>query len=159
MTSNQLELYKPDDALVPFKQSFLVPTDWKSCGVVVYVAGGGGVQSGQPIALVINPTSISLCDGDGPVQSVPLGSIRDVSVADLTGFSLPVNTPSGVMEMATPRAKGVKIKYELNAMGTQLELTLFTLSPKAAFDWVSLITSAIHDRFSGIGHDNLIISR
>ena len=156
---NKLETFVSKDSLLPFKGTFLVPSNWSSCGVVVYVSGGKKLDSGQPIAMVLTDASISLCDQSGPVQSVPLGSIRDISAVDLSGYPIPSDTPSGVMDMLLPRSKGVKFKYELNPMGTQLELTLYTLTPKAAYDWVNIISSAIHNKLSDFGRDGDVISR
>jgi len=147
----QLTTFASENATELHYGAFLVPQDWKSCGVVVHVAGGAGVGDGQAIALAVNKNSVTLCDTGGPVVSIPLGSIREVKVADLTGMAIPIHTPSGVVDMVPARAKGISVKYELNPMGTQIELSLYTFSPKSAFEWVNVILEAIQRKSTDLG--------
>jgi len=157
--SNKLIAFSSQDSMELKYGAFLVPTDWKSCGFVVHVAGGVGLGDGQAIALAVNGNSVTLCDTGGPVVSIPLGSIREVKVADLTGMTIPIETPSGVVDMVPARAKGVSVKYELNPMGTQIELSLYTFSPKSAFEWVNVILEAIHRKSSDFGKAGQISRR
>ena len=157
--SKKLIPFSSQDDVEIHQGNFLVPKDWVSCGVVVYVAGGADLDKGQPVALAITDSSLSLCTPEGPIVSVPIGSIRDIKVADLTGMTIPVRTPSGILDMVPPRAKGISIKYELNPMGTQLELLLYTLSPKAAFEWVNVIQKSIYDKLSSLGQSGKISHR
>lgn len=157
--SNQFVPYSSTENVEAYRGLFLVPADWISCGVVVHVAGIPGMLGGQPVALAITNSVISLCTEEGPTLSMPLGSIRDVKVIDLTGIALPIRTPSGIVEMAPNRAKGVSLKSELNPMGNLFELTLYTLSPTAAYEWINAIQEAIFRKLSNLGRSNTIPGR
>lgn len=156
------------DELIPFaskdnveiyRGNFLVPSDWSSCGVVVHVAGGAGLETGQPVALAITRNSLSLCSSAGPVVSIHFGSVREVKVDDLSGMAIPIRTPSGIVDMVPAKAKGISLKYEFNPMGTQLELILYTLSPRSAYEWVQVIQQAIQNKLSDWGNAGSISHR
>ena len=157
--SNKLVPFSSEDDVEIYQGIFLVPKDWVSCGVVVHVTGGRDLEGGQPVALAITESSISLCGREGPSDSILLASIRGTKVADLTGMAIPIRTPSGIVDMVPPRAKGVSISYELNPMGAQMELILYTLSPSSAFEWVNVIQGAIHNKFSDMGRAGKISHR
>lgn len=154
--TDELVPYRPHSELEEFQGLFLVPADWKSCGPVIHIAGAMGSIGGQPVALALTDSAISICNHRGPVQSIPIGSIRDARVEDLRGISLPVDTPSGVLDMVPSQAKGISISYLLSPMGTTSQLILYTLTPKAAYEWMHEILTAISrrsdqiDRSSGI---------
>ena len=146
--------------LVPFssqgelelrKTTFLVPANWKSCGVVMYISGSEGIENNQPVALAIAEDTISLCEDDGPRASIPILSIKEVRVVDLTGVSFSMDTPSGMVDLAPSNAKGIAITYVLNPMGTTLDLSLFTFTSKAAYEWVNIISDEIHKKSAGLG--------
>jgi hypothetical protein len=158
MSSELVPFSSPDDGEIS-RVNFLVPADWTSCGLVVHIFGGHDLSGGQPVALAITRMILFLCTQTGPIVSVPLQSIRAVQVIDLTGMAFPIRTPSGIVESVPPRAKGVAIKYELNEMGTQIELTLYTLSPNAAFEWVNVIQQAIYNASSDLGQAGKIFRR
>jgi hypothetical protein len=149
--AEELVPYQPDDDLEVFQSAFLVPSDWKSCGPMIHISGGPGLQGGQPVAMALTSSAVSLCSQQGPQVSVPLGSIREVKVEDLTGMSLPVNTPSGVMDMVPQRAKGISISYVISPMGTIGRLVTFALFPNAAHEWEHEIMTAIHQNASEMG--------
>ena len=157
--SSDLVAFSSQDVVEIYRAKFLVPANWISCAVVVHVAGGHSVDGGEPVALAITRMSLSLCGQTGPLVSVPLESIRAVQVVDLTGIAYLVQTPSGPVDAVPRRAKGVAIKYELNPMGTQIELTLYTLAAKSAFEWVNVIQQAIYDASSDLGNVGKIIRR
>lgn len=142
-----------------FRGNFQVPSDWKSCGPAIHVAGAPGLITSQLIALALNKTSLTLCTQEGPALSVPLGSIRDVKVEDLTGVSIPVNTPTGAVDMVPPQAKGVAVSYVLSPMGTISKLILFTMTLSAAHEWVHEILSAVHRKSSDLGKSAQISRR
>ena len=157
--SAELVPFSSREGLEQFHGTFLVPSDWKSCGAVMYISGATGINSGQPVALALTDSAISICGGDGPKISIPILSIKEVRVVDLTGVSFSVNTPSGIVEMAPNRAKGVSITYELNPMGTKIELTLFTFTPKSAYEWMNIILEALHNKSAGFGESGKITRR
>src|SRR5688572_5420434 len=137
--SDGLVSFSPEDNFEIFRGHFLVPANWTSCGMVVHVSGGRVLDSSQPVALAITRMMLSLCTHDGPLVEVPLQSIRGVQVVDLTGMTIPIRTPSGIVEMVPDVAKGVGITYQPFASKTLLELTVYTLAPIAAFQWVNVI--------------------
>ena len=147
--------YESNKDIDLYKGKFLVPSDWISAGVVLHIFGGVKLKRSQPVALAITKMMCSLCDATGPVVSIPLQAIKSVQMADLSGISLPVSTPSGVIDMVPNKAKGVSINYQ-NQLGTQIELVIYTLSPNAAFEWMDIILEAIQnysndlDRAGGI---------
>ena len=151
--SNKLVPFSSQDDVEIYRGNFLVPANWTACGAAVYVAGGANIEAGMPIALAITENALSLCDSDGPVVSIPLVSTRGVQVVDLTGITIPIRTPSGI------RAKGIAIKYEINPIGTELELTLYTLSSNSAFEWVNVIQQALNNKLSGLGNAGKISRR
>jgi hypothetical protein len=157
--SNELVPFISEDDVEIYHGIFLVPANWTTRGTVIHVAGGHGLEGGQPIALATTRTMLSLCTPDGPIVSMPLVSIRAVQVVDLTGMAIPIRTPSGIVEMVPARAKGIAIKYELNERGTQIELTLFTLASRSAFDWVNVIQQAIYSASSDVGNTGKINRR
>jgi hypothetical protein len=140
-----------------FRGVFMVPGNWTSCGMVVHVSGGKDLESSQPVALAVTQSSLSFCDQEGPLTSILFQSIKSVQVVDITGISLPVNTPSGFVDMVPSVAKGVSITYQHSPMGT-MELILYMFTPKAAFEWVNVIQRAIQNNFDvfdsagGISH-------
>lgn len=129
----------------------MIPADWTSRGVVVHLGGGPGLGNGQPVALAINKTALILCSHDGPVISVSYASIRDIRVVDLSGMAIPISTPSGIVDMVSGNAKGFTVKYEFNPMGAQLELSLYTFTPRSSYEWVQVIQQAIYDKLSDLG--------
>ena len=98
--------FSSQEGLELFHGNFLVPVDWKSCGAVIYISGAAGIENSQPIALALTKDAVSLCGSDGPRISIPILSIKEVKVVDMTGVSFPVNTPSGIVEMAPPKSQG-----------------------------------------------------
>lgn len=135
--------FRSEEGKELFKGVFMVPADWKSCGVVVHISGGNNLQSNQPVALAITGTALSFCDQNGPISSIHLQSLSATQVVDLSGIAIPVNTPSGVIDMVPTIAKGVSITYQLSPMGNHMELILYMLSPRAAYEWVNTIQRAI----------------
>ena len=142
----QLETFIPNTPNELFRNVFMVPADWKSCGVVVHISGGKNLASNQPIALAATRTALSFCDSEGPLTDILYQSIKSVKVADLTGISLPIPTPSGIVDMVPSQAKGVSITYSHSPMGL-MELILYMLTPKAAYEWVNTIQRAIQKNF------------
>ena len=126
-----------------FREAFLVPTDWKVCGPVVYISGAPKLNQTKPVALALTETAISLCDHDGPVWSLPVGAIQEVKEEDMTGVSFPIKTPSGTTQMVPQTAVGIVVTYLLNPKGVPARLKLFTLSTTAANDWINDILTAI----------------
>ena len=147
----KLALYIPENNLENFENGFLVPSDWKSCGPLLHISGGPGLWSGQPVAMALTGNAISLCTQEGPLVSVPLGSIREVKVEDLSGVGFPVNTPSGIVDMVPERAKGIAISYLLSPMGTKSRIVVFTLTPNAAYEWEHEIMTSIHKKSTEFG--------
>ena len=141
--------YESNDKIELYRGHFLIPADWKSKGVVIHVFGGIKLRKSQPVALAITETILTLCDKDGPVVEIPLQSVKSVQLTDLTGISLPVSTPTGVVDMVPARAKGVAIKHE-SILGAQLEVVIYTLSPNAAFEWVNIILEALQNYSSDV---------
>lgn len=152
----ELVSFSSQEGLELFHGTFMVPVDWKSCGVVIYISGAAGIGNSQPVALALTKDSVSLCERDGPRLSISILSIKEVKVVDLTGISFSVNTPSGIVEMAPPRAKGIAITYLLNPLGTQMELSLYTFTPKSAYKWVNTILEAINFKSAGLGETGKI---
>ena len=157
--SGDLISFSSEDNFEPFRGHFLVPANWTSCGMVVHVTGGRDLKDGQPVALALTRVMLSLCTHTGPLVDVPLQSIRGVQVVDLTGMAIPIRTPSGIVEMVPDVAKGVAIKYQLNPLKTQIEVTVYTLAPKAAFEWVNVIQHAINDASSDMWNAGKIFHR
>ena len=133
------------DTLELFKNNFMVPSNWKTCGPVVYISGAPGLSEAKPVAAALTKDALSLCNSEGPVWSLPLGAIQDVKVEDVTGVSFPIMTPSGITRMIPPSAKGVTVSFKLTPAGAAGRLILFTLSPDAAYEWVNDIQSAVHN--------------
>ncbi len=151
--------YSPQEGLELFQGTFMVPADWKSCGAVVYISGAAGIRNTQPVALAITTEIVSLCERNGPKLTIPILSIKEVKVIDLTGITFSVKTPSGIVEMAPPRAKGIALTYVLNPLGTQIELSLYTFTPKSAYEWVNIILEAINLKSAGLGESGKISRR
>lgn len=129
--------------------NFLIPADWTSRGVAVHLGGGPGLGNGQPVALAINKNALTLCSHDGPVVSVAFSTVRDVRVVDLSGMAMPIRTPSGIIDMVPDKAKGFAVRYEFNPMGGQIDLSLYTFTPRSSYEWVQVIQEAIYDNLSG----------
>jgi hypothetical protein len=149
--SHQLVTYTPTTNLVEFKQKYLIPPNWEACNVVIYLSGVMEMPSPQPLALAITPTALSLCNHKGPLWSLPLGGIRDVTVENMHGISFPVDTPSGVVEMIPPQSFGVTISYYLTISGLTGKLEFFSGPPAIARTWADEIRTAVYKH---TGHTN-----
>ena len=150
---NSLVPFRSKEGKELFKGAFLVPADWKSRGVVIHISGGKFLQSNQLVALAITKTLLTLCDNEGPITSIPIHNLQSVRVVDLTGITIPVNTPSGIIDMVPKNPKGVSLNYFYNP-GIILELVFFTFSSKAAYKWTNTFQKAIlqdADHFENIG--------
>ena len=147
--SNDLVPYSSSSSLESYRSDFLVPHDWKSCGPAIYISGAPNVRDAQPVAVALTKETISLCGSSGPIWSLPLPSIKDVKVTNLTGLSFPVNTPAGVVYMAPPMAVGVEVSFNLTASGMVGRIIWCTMSPQSAYDWVNAITDAMYRGLTG----------
>ena len=148
--SNDLVPYSSSgSSLEPYRSNFLVPEDWTSCGPAIYISGAPKVRDSQPVAVALTKETISLCGSSGAIWSLPLPSIKDVKVTNLTGLSFPVDTPAGVVYMAPPIAVGVEISFNLTAGGQVGRIIWCTMSPQSAYDWVNDITDAIYGGATG----------
>jgi hypothetical protein len=156
--SEKLVPYQPEESLELFQGHFMVPSNWTSCGPVIHISGGPGLRGGQPIAMALTKNALALCSKQGPKYSIPLGSIKEVKVQDLSGMSIPVVTPSGIKNMVPQIAKGVSISYLLSPMGTISRVVTFTLTPNTAYEWEHEIMTAIHENVSRMD-DSAQISR
>ena len=128
-----------------FQGTFLVPTNWTSCGPAIYISGAAGLRQSQPVAIALTKDTLSLCTQKGPIWSKPVPAIQDVKVEDITGISFPVNTPTGITSMIPPSATGVVVSFKLTRGGAVGRLILYTLSPDAAYVWVTDISSAMEN--------------
>lgn len=157
--SDKLVPFSSRGEVEQFRETFLVPANWKSCGVVVHISGAAGVGDSRPVALAVTEDAISLCDRIGPKVSIPILSIKEVKVIDLEGITFSINTPSGIVDMAPPNAKGISITYVLNPLGTKMEMSLYTFTPKFAFEWVNIVLEAIYRKTKGLGDEGTIFRR
>ena len=149
MNNNPISYNSSGSSLEPYRNVFLVPCDWTSCGPAFYISGAPRVRDAQPVAVALTKETISLCTSRGPIWSLPLPSIKDVKVTNLTGLSFPVNTPAGVVYMAPPTAVGVEVSFNLTATGMVGRVIWCTMSPQSAYDWVNDITDAIYISITG----------
>lgn len=136
-------------SLEPYRNKYQVPRDWTSRGPAFYISGAPRIRNAQPVAVALTKETLSLCGATGPIWSIPLPSIKDVRVTNLTGLSIPVNTPAGIVYMAPPAAVGVEVGFNLTATGMAGRVVWCTLSPQSAYDWVNDITDAIYDFSTG----------
>jgi hypothetical protein len=143
--THQLTPYSSTSKLVGFNQKYLIPTDWEACNVVIYLSGVMKLPYPQPLALAITPTALSLCNHKGPLWSLPLGGIRDVTVENLHGISFPISTPSGEVEMIPPQSFGVSVSYFLTISGLVGKLEFFSGPPTVARSWANEIRIAVYD--------------
>ena len=142
--------YNPSGrGLEAYRNEFLVPHDWTSCGPAFYISGAPRIRDAQPVAIALTEETLSLCGSSGPIWSIPLPSIKDVKVTNLAGLSFPVNTPAGIVYMAPPTAIGVEVGFNLTATGMAGRVIWCTLSPQSAYDWVNDITDAIYGFSTG----------
>ena len=134
--------YRPSGQFEEFRDVFRVPAEWQSCGPVVCF--GGAPEIGRPdvFALALTPTALSLCNHTGPVWSLPVGSVHKVYAKEVSGVSLPVDTPVGIRPMIPPSAFAVVIEYPMTP-GFMAELELLTLVPSVAHQWVRDIYAAV----------------
>ena len=149
MTDKLVPYNASGSSLEPYRNNFLVPHDWTSCGPAFYISGAPKVRDAQPVAVALTKEAVSLCADRGPIWSLPLASIKDVRVTNLTGLSFPVNTPAGVTYMAPPTAVGVEVSFNLTATGMVGRVVWCTMSPQSAYDWVNDITDAIYSFSTG----------
>jgi len=126
-----------------FQETFLVPNNWTSCGPAIYISGAAELRQTQLVAIALTKDTLSLCTQKGPIWSKPILAIQDVKVEDITGISFPVNTPTGITSMIPPSATGVVVSFKLTRGGAVGRLILYTLSPDAAYAWVTDISSAM----------------
>lgn len=149
--SDEMIPYRPTRNLELYRDTFLVPQDWTSCGPAIYLSGAPGVRDAQPVAVALTPKTLSLCGPQKPIWSLPLGSVKDVRTTNLTGVSFPIDTPAGVTYMTPPAGVGVEVSFNLTNGGMVGRVVWCTMTPQSAHDWVNDITDAAY--LNSIGSD------
>jgi hypothetical protein len=124
-----------------YQEAFHIPGDWTTRGLAIFL-GGANLRGPQPVALVLTKSLLFLCGAQGPMWSLPLGSVIGAQTHKFEGLAIPINTKSGTNYMIPSNPIGLQVSYNATPV-YQGVLDVFTLTPQAASGWVYAIQSAM----------------